>query len=309
MLNVLSIMSEPIGPMDEAASSASHRRNLLRSLSAVLLGLVALAIGILALEPEEWRSTLGAWMRFLSNTWQLILLALFVAALIRLVILERARLTDRDDIAQRGPPSADSGVARPSPNSPEPRLGGVAPFIPADTEEKLRSVFVELGESPEEEHTVRLWLATGTTVLPLIRHYLEKVPTRGRFVVKILLMDPQSQDTKRAGRLWPKEVRESSRLLGELQKTYDDNGRPVKLSVRVYKYPSMIRALLLDEDHLFFGFMTWQRDQGIPQLHHQNNSPLYMHHSDQTSRDFISFVKNWFDHEWEACKQLLPPSQ
>jgi hypothetical protein len=268
---------------------------MLRKLRPVLEVILGIAT-ILSLAPVDWANRAGAWWQLLVEQRIVLLVAFTATMIVRLIVLElRERLPVEllPQIDLKNPLSGQDEV-------PE--------FFPRQADRTLRSILRRLGDaSSDTPHVVRIWLATGETILRrgYLEHFFKVLRPRASFDVRILMIDPESPVIEECGHEdWSQQVRDSVELLSEMQDRY--RHKPATISWRTYRFPPMIRSVLIDEDYLIFGFMTWFREPEGLQLHHQNTSYIYMRRRQRGASEFIDFVKNWFDHEWELGRETPP---
>jgi hypothetical protein len=267
---------------------------MLRKLRVTLQVAIGLA-AILALAPSEWVANLGAWATYFSRNRYPLLVILIIILFLRLLALE----------VGIGFPIRSLAHTDVEGNSAEGQ-DDVPTMFPSKADKRLRGILMKLGGAdPGHPHIVRIWLATGETIIwkGYLEHFFQVLNPKARFDVRILMIDPKSPMIGACGpENWTEQVVESCKRLSDIRMRYQH--KRATLEWRTYKCPPMIRAVLLNEEYLLFGFMLWFEEQHGVQLHNQNRSYIYMSRRQKGAEQFIDFVKNWFDHEWESGRDV-----
>jgi hypothetical protein len=268
------------------------------------LAALGLALAVLAVTPTEWIGKLGAWSELLLRSKGPLLIILIASLLARWAWLEfRRTAMNKSPIRALGTLPRFEG-----PKGTEDDVH----FVPMDVYTCFLDVLRELRDVDSgTRHVIRIWTATGATVLGPLKHYVDLAPTSSSsFDIRVLLMDPDSPRTREAGHQWPEESIESIRKLAAIKESIRDKARPIKLDWRLYPQTPALRLLLINDTHLFFGFNIWSIENEIPQLHQQASSYtgklFYVRAGDPHDGIFIEAAQNLFDHEWEAGRQARP---
>ncbi len=270
-----------------------------RTTVQVAFAVLTLAIGLLALPPEQWLQNLGSWTDPFVRHRDALMTALVAILILSLAALQASRwlpFTSFRHVDIKRPLSHEQDGEGPPKSK-----------FPVKADRILRRLLFRLGQSdPGHPHVVRIWLATGDTIVSkgYLEYFFDVLNPRAHFQVRILMMDPDSPMIKVCGHEdWADQVRLTCKQLEEIDQRYRDK-KEGTLEWRAYQYPPMIRAVLINEQYLLFGFMKWFREREGIQLHNQNDSYIYLTRRTPGAAEFIDFVKNWFDHEWDQHRRI-----
>jgi uncharacterized membrane protein YedE/YeeE len=271
----------------------------LRKARIILLTALPFALALLALGPSDWIRSLGAWTHlFLAHRYAL-MVVLIVLLLVRLFMLETG--------SGRILGSLKHIDVRTLPLETDRAPDDAREWFPADSDRTLRDELRRIERQRDRSHIVRVWLATGGTIVGTagyFEQFFRMLWPKARFEVRILLMDPESPMIAECGHEdWAAESRASMHRLEAIAGKYSTT-KNVRLEWRTYECPPMIRAVVVDESMMLFGFMTWFKEREGMQLHHQRPSYIRFAREQPGAADFIDFVTNWFDHEWERDRGI-----
>ncbi len=271
----------------------------LRVVLSVLSAALQIALAVFALGPKQWLAALGDWTVLILQHRYALMVALIVVLLLRWFYLE---------IGRGLPTTSLRHIDMPEPPGEDDTQDELSSWFPEKADRKLRKGLKELANGePGHEHIIRVWLATGDTIInkqKYFERFFDILRPKAHLDVRILMIDPDSPMIRDCGHEdWAEEVRESCRRLKAIRDRYI-NRKNFTLTWRAYESPPMIRAVLLDQTYLFFGFMTWSEEPEGIQLHNQNGSYIYLSRRRREAREFIDFVRNWFDHEWSKQREI-----
>jgi len=241
---------------------------------------------VLALSPEEWVSKLGDWTDLFIR-FRVPLLGLVVLALaIQLTFAKQPFLARLEYMAAA-------------------EYQGIPDMAPYGMQARITSVLEQLGQSGSgKEHVVRIVVLTGGATLHYLDQVIDRYSTRSNWDIRVLIADPESPDIQRLGEGAKEQVLASCARLASMRARIASRQRPAKLSWRGYLHLPMVRGLTLAEDHIFFGYFVWVRQDGAWRLCEQNKRLIYARHGDELSRDSIEFFTSWFDYAWVNGRDL-----
>jgi len=241
---------------------------------------------VLALSPQEWVSKLGDWTDLFIR-FRVPLLGLLILVLaIQLILAKQPFLARLEYMAAT-------------------EYQGIPDMAPHGMQTRITNVLEQLGQSGSgQEHVVRMVVLTGGATLHYLDQVIDRYSTRSNWDIRVLIADPESPDIQRLGEGAKEQVLASCARLASMQARIASRQRPAKLSWRGYLHLPMIRGLTLDEDHIFFGYFVWVRQDGAWRLCEQNKRLIYAGHGDELSRDSIEFFTSWFDYAWVNGRDL-----
>ncbi|MFI0419479.1 hypothetical protein [Spongiactinospora sp. 9N601] len=254
-------------------------------------GLVSAGIllALLALSPQEWTKKLGEWTAFIFQWQTLILGAAIVVLATQLIIAKQPFLARLEYIM----PS---------------EYHGIPDMAPKGIQAKITGILELLGNSGDQaEHVVRIVVLTGRSTLHYLDQVIDKYTTRSAWEVRVLLVDPESPEIDNLQEGATEQIIASCAMLESMRRRIAAKARPVRIEWRGYRHLPSIRAFLIDNDHMFFGYFEWRKVGDSWKLHEQNKRFIYAKQGDELSKDSIDFFRNWFDHEWEIGRVLASP--
>jgi hypothetical protein len=271
--------------MKRPTLKARSNRSLANATRSLFLASGTLA-AVLALSPDEWVRKLGDWTGLFIRFRYPLLGLLVLVLVIQLILAKQPFLARLEYMAPA-------------------EYQGIPDMAPHGMQARITSVLEELGQSSlGKEHLVRIVVLTGGATLHYLDQVIERYSTRSTWDVRVLIADPESPDIHRLGEGAKEQVLASCARLASTRARIASRHRPAKLSWRGYLHLPMIRGLTLDEDHIFFGYFVWIKQDGIWRLCEQNKRLIYARHGDELSRDSIEFFTSWFDYEWVNGRDL-----
>jgi hypothetical protein len=268
-------------------SSSTKRSGTAWTITGITLSIVGIALNTLGITPDQWNRSLRSWARIAHGLGAAPMLA--IAEAIVILGLLAYIVVSRELRRRAAPRIADT---------PTPTLSSIPGPTVFTNAEQLHEVFTEVAGRPGE-HTVRILVATGASVFKVLKWYVETQESQHLFHIRVMMMNPDSKLTPKAGRSWPKESRQLHQNLRELADYTQKAHKRVDLRWRTYDCPPSIRAVMFDETHLFLGFMEWEMEGGSMELHDPGSAYMYIDHEQENAGYFINFFKTWFDHDWK----------
>lgn len=274
-------------PVERGIPKLQSNRWLVNAMRRLFLAFGTL-VAVLAVSPEGWTESLGAWTRLFIR-FQGLLLGLLVLILIVQLFLARQPFLSRLEYMAPA------------------EYQGVPDMLPQGIAGKIVSVLDEVGDTQSEaEHVVRINVLTGGATLHYLDQVIDRYATRSNWDIRILIADPDSPLIENLGDGAREQIFASCARLASIKDKIISKRRPARISWRSFTVLPMVRGFTIDEDHLFFGYFVWRRDGDKRHLRlcEQNTRLLYARRGDQLSRDSIEFYISWFDHEWARGKNL-----
>jgi hypothetical protein len=245
-------------------------------------------LALLALSPKEWIAKLGGWADFLFEFRVQILAGLVIILTAQLFLARQPFLSRLEYIVPV-------------------EYGGVPDMLPNRMQSKVTEILEALDENDSRsEHVARIIVLTGQSTLHYLDQIVKRFPAKSGWEIKVLLMDPDAPSIARLEEGAREQVLGSCAMLASLRNRAVKSGKSVKVSWRVYSELPMIRAFLINEHHLFFGYFAWDHEHGSWTLHEQNKGFIHAKRGDPLSRDSIEFFKGWFDYQWAHGRELDP---
>jgi hypothetical protein len=240
---------------------------------------------ILALSPGEWLMKLGDWADLFIRFRIPLLGSLVLVLVVQLILAKQPFLARLEYMT-----SAE--------------YQGVPDMAPQGMQGRIVTVLDEVGQTTSREHVVRIVVLTGGATLHYLDQVIDKYPTRSNWDIRVLIADPGSPEIEKLGEGAKEQVRASCARLASTRARVASRARPAKISWRGYMSPPMIRGLTVDEDHIFFGYFVWIRQDNAWRLCEQNKRLIHARRGDELSRDSIEFFISWFDYEWLNAREL-----
>jgi hypothetical protein len=271
-----------------------------RSLRRRLAILVTVASFVLppvgALGPGQLLDNINEWVRLLSlRTYLFIAWGLLIVGVTTFgVIMIRTKVKARSWVDYLGSKSADD-------LEPVPRPIG----------QRVRKILDMITAADDvEQHELRLILLTGQYSLNYLEKIIRAYPTRHKWVIRVLLLDPSAPEVDLIDESTRADIIAGLDRLARMRSTADVEEWPLTLQWRGYQHLPVVRGYLFDDSHLLLGLTAWKGVDLTPRVvaHHMHTLGRKLAHvtaRDEFGRDAIESFRTWFDYLWKYASRDL----